>query len=186
VLLAVAGNETTASMIGNPAAALLDHPAEIERMAREPGLVPARVEETPRSDAPAQLLPRNAHADTEIAGVPVPKASIVARWVGSANRDERREPEPGAFRVGRSTRGHPGFGFGVHFCLGAAPARLEAAVALEAPELERARHARGPARGVRGLLPRARPSQPLARGRLSRPRTAGPVATRPWLRRVGR
>jgi cytochrome P450 len=84
---------------------------------------------------------REALADTELAGVRIPAGSIVAPLLGSANRDERRFPDPDRFDVGRQPQGHVGFGFGKHFCLGASLARLEAKVALEAlvPELARRR-----------------------------------------------
>jgi cytochrome P450 len=163
VLLLVAGNETTTNLIGNAADALLGHRGELERVAREPALVPALVEETLRFDAPVQLLVREARVDTEIAGVPVPRGSVVVPMLGSANRDERRWPEPDAFRPGRDTRGHVGFGFGIHFCLGAALARLEAVAALEAlvPELARRARAPGPVELVDSFIVRGRRSLPL-------------------------
>ena len=147
-LLLVAGNETTTNLIGNATTALLDHPAELARVAADPSLVPSLVEETVRFDAPVQLVFREALADAEIAGVRIPAGSIVVPLIGSANRDERRFPEPDRFDVGRNPQGHVGFGFGKHFCLGASLARLEAKVALEAlvPELvkRRRREARTP------------------------------------------
>ena len=142
VLLLVAGNETTTNLIGNAANALLDHPAELERVARDPSLVPHLVEETLRYDAPVQQIVRGAREDTEIAGVHIPKGAVVVPMLGSANRDERRYPEPDAFRIGRDTKGHVAFGFGIHFCLGASLARLEAQTALEALVPELARRAR--------------------------------------------
>jgi len=137
VLLLVAGNETTTNWIGNTVNALLDHPEAMERLAAEPELVPAALEEALRYDSPVQVVFRNATEDTELAGVRIPAGSYVAPFLGSANRDERRFPEPDRLDLGRDTRGHVGFGFGKHFCLGASLARLEARVALEAlaPEL---------------------------------------------------
>jgi cytochrome P450 len=160
LLLLVAGNETTTNLIGNAANALLEHPAELDRVARSPQLVPALVEETLRFDAPVQILLRDARVDTEIAGVPIPEGSVVVPLVGSANRDERRWPEADAFRVGRDPRGHLGFGLGIHFCLGAALARLEARVALEAlvPELARRSRAPGPVELVDSFIVRGRRS----------------------------
>lgn len=138
-LLLVAGNETTTNLIGNAVHVLLDHPEQLERVRRDPALVPALVEEVLRFESPIQTLFRCTTRDAEIGGTVVPKDSTVAVLIGSANRDERRFPDPDRFDVGRDTRGHLAFGFGEHFCLGAALARLEARVALEllVPELAR-------------------------------------------------
>jgi len=137
VLLLVAGNETTTNLIGNAAVALLEHRDVLERVAREPERVPALVEEALRFDSPIQMVFRTVSEDTELAGTRIPRGAVVAALLGSANRDERAFAEPDRFDVARDTRGHLAFGFGPHFCLGAALARLEARVALEAlvPEL---------------------------------------------------
>jgi cytochrome P450 len=142
-LLLVAGNETTTNLIGNTVSALLDHPRELARVAFDPRLVPALVEEGLRYDSPVQIVFRTATREIERHGVRVPQGAIVALLLGSANRDERRFAHPDRFDVGRDARGHLGFGFGQHFCLGASLARLEARVAFEAlvpelPRLERA------------------------------------------------
>jgi cytochrome P450 len=138
-LLLVAGNETTTNLIGNAAAALLAHPDQLARVADDPGLVPGLVEEAVRFDAPVQLVFREALRDADLASGRVPAGSTVVALIGSANRDERRFPEPDRFDVTRNPVGHLGFGFGKHFCLGASLARLQARVALEAlvPELVR-------------------------------------------------
>jgi cytochrome P450 len=138
-LLLVAGNETTTNLIGNAVQALLDHPAALERVAAEPELVPGLIEETLRWNAPIQMLFRKATRDVEIAGACIPASALVAPLLGSANRDERRFADPDRFDVARDARGHLGFGFGAHFCLGASLARLEAHEALAAlvPELPR-------------------------------------------------
>jgi cytochrome P450 len=101
--------------------------------------VPAVIEETLRFDAPVQIVFRNATQDVEIGGTRIPKGAYVAPLLGSANRDERRFPDPDRFDPARDAQGHVGFGFGKHFCLGASLARMEARVALEAlvPELPR-------------------------------------------------
>ena len=142
-LLLVAGNETTTNLIGNAVGALLDHPGELARVARDPALVEGLIEETLRFDAPVQLVFRTALSDVELRGVRIPQGATLAVMIGSANRDERRFPQPDVFDVARDTRGHLGFGFGPHFCLGASLARLEAQTALEAllphlPHVERA------------------------------------------------
>jgi cytochrome P450 len=138
-LLLVAGNETTTNLIGNAVQALLDHPGELERVAAQPELVEGLVEETLRWNAPIQMLFRKTTREAEVAGGRIPAGGIVAPILGSANRDERRFADPDRFDVARDARGHLGFGFGAHFCLGASLARLEAQEALAAlvPELPR-------------------------------------------------
>ncbi|MFI5317344.1 MAG: cytochrome P450 [Myxococcota bacterium] len=132
LLLLVAGNETTTNLIGNAVHALLRHPEACARVAADPALVPAAVEETLRWDAPVQLVFRNAKQDVDVAGARIRAGSIVCALIGSANRDERRFPDPDRFELERDTQGILSFGFGKHFCLGASLARLEARVALEA------------------------------------------------------
>ncbi len=131
-LLLVAGNETTTNLIGNAVVALLDHPDQLERVRRDPTLVPNVVEETLRYDGPVQGLFRLATEDTEVGGVPIPAGAIVMPLFASADRDERKFPDPDRFDVGRDGQDHVAFGFGIHFCLGAPLARLEARVALQA------------------------------------------------------
>ncbi len=139
LLLLVAGNETTTNLIGNAVHALYDHPDQLEKVIADPALVPQVIEEALRFEGPVQALNRQCAADTEIAGTRVPAGSTVIAMLGSGNRDERRFPDPDRFDLTRDTRGHLAFGFGVHFCLGASLARLEAKAALEAliPELPR-------------------------------------------------
>ncbi len=155
VLLLVAGNETTTNLIGNAVKALLANRAELARVAADPALVPELIEEVLRYDAPVQLVLRTATREVEIAGTKIPAGAIVAPLIGSANRDERRFPDPDRFEIGRDARGHLGFGFGRHFCLGASLARLEAAAALEAlaPEFVRLRLAE-PAAAIDSFLVR--------------------------------
>jgi cytochrome P450 len=131
-LLLVAGNETTTNLIGNTVHALLRHPEAAARIAADPSLVPRAIEETLRWDAPIQLVFRTVREDVEVAGTRIPKGAIVAPLIGSANRDERRFPDPDRFDLDRDTQGLLSFGFGKHFCLGASLARLEARLALEA------------------------------------------------------
>jgi cytochrome P450 len=139
LLLLVAGNETTTNLLGNAVEALLDHPDQLERVRRDPSLVPGLVEEVLRFDGPVQFINREATQDSELREVRIPKGAHLVVLLGAANRDERRFPDPDRFDVTRDTRGHVGFGFGAHFCLGAALARLEARAALEVlvPELAR-------------------------------------------------
>jgi len=88
------------------------------------------VEEALRYDAPVQFLFRRATQDVEVAGATIPAGSMVMVIFGSANRDERRYPNPDRFDVGRDASGHVAFGHGIHFCLGAPLARLEGEIAL--------------------------------------------------------
>jgi cytochrome P450 len=139
LLLLVAGNETTTNLLGNAVDALLANPAQRALVSADPGLVPGLIEETLRYDGPVQLLTRRTTREVEMYGQRIPAEASVVVLLGSANRDERRFPEPDRFDVLRDTRGHVAFGFGAHFCLGASLARLEAKAALEAlvPELPR-------------------------------------------------
>ncbi len=138
LLLLVAGNETTTNLIGNTVNALLEHPEQLERVRRDPSLVPNLVEEGLRFEGPVQFVFRRSTQDVEVAGTKIGANQIVVPLLGSANRDERHWGEDAdEFDVTRDAQGHLGFGFGVHFCLGASLARLEAGCALAAlvPEL---------------------------------------------------
>src|SRR2546430_745891 len=126
-----AGNVTTTNLVANATRALVEHPAELAKVTGDPSLIPNLVEEALRYDAPVQLLLRTASRDVELAGVPIPAGSTVAPLFASANRDERVFAEPDRFDVTRGPRDHVAFGHGIHFCLGAALARLEARVAFE-------------------------------------------------------
>jgi cytochrome P450 len=141
LLLLIAGNETTTNLIGNAIIALLRHPEQLERVIADPEQIPNLVEEAIRYDGPVQFILRRATEDVELADTVIPADSRVVVLLGSANRDERRFDDPDRFDIGRDSRGHVGFGFGLHFCLGASLARLEAQAALAAlaPELPRLR-----------------------------------------------
>jgi cytochrome P450 len=132
VLILAAGNETTTNLIGNAVLSLLRLPEELEKVRKNPDLIPSLVEETLRFDSPVQALFRQVTADTELAGTPLKKDTIVLPLFASANRDEAVFPDPDRFDVTRNPQGHLAFGYGVHFCLGASLARLEARVCLEA------------------------------------------------------
>jgi cytochrome P450 len=130
-LLLIAGNETTTNLIGNATHALLEHPEQLAEVAADPKLIPAMLEEALRYDAPIQMLPRLATRDLELGGAKLPKEAQILLLFGSANRDEARFPDPDRFDIHRDAQPHLAFGHGVHFCLGAALARLEARVAFE-------------------------------------------------------
>jgi cytochrome P450 len=131
ILLLVAGNETTTNLMGNGLLALLEEPAQLERVRSDPARVPGFVEEALRYDSPVQMLFRETTRDVPLAGTTIPEGSIVLPIFGSANRDAAQFADPDRFDVDRDTRGHLAFGFGIHFCLGASLARLEARVGFE-------------------------------------------------------
>ena len=130
-LLLIAGNETTTNLIGNMVLALLEHPEQLQRVMDDRSLIPNTVEEALRYDSPVQFLFRVAAHDVELAGTTIKQGTAVLPLYASANRDERKFPDPDRFDVTRNAQGHLAFGYGIHFCLGAPLARLEAKVALE-------------------------------------------------------
>ncbi|MGH9885638.1 MAG: cytochrome P450 [bacterium] len=132
ILLLVAGNETTTTLIGNVVLTLLEHPAELERVRRDPELIPSAIEEVLRFSSPVQLDPRRATRDTEVSGEKVREGEMVISWLGSANRDAAVFREPDRFDVGRKENRHLAFGFGTHYCIGSNLARLEAQISLRA------------------------------------------------------
>jgi cytochrome P450 len=132
LLVLIAGAETTTNLIGNITMALLKHPEQLAKVRANPSLAAQVVEETVRYDTPVQALFRAVTQDVELGGTPLPAGSILMVLFGSANRDERKFPDPDRYDITRNTDGHVGFGFGIHFCLGAQLARLEAKIALEA------------------------------------------------------
>ena len=129
--LLVAGSVTTTYLLANAMRALLAHPDELARVTADPGLIPSLVEEALRYDTPLTMLWRTATRDVELAGVPIPRGATLACLFGAANRDEAAFPDPDRFDVARNPRDHLAFGQGVHYCLGAALARLEARIAFE-------------------------------------------------------
>ncbi|MGH7963108.1 MAG: cytochrome P450 [Candidatus Binatia bacterium] len=131
ILLVIGGAETTTNLVGNAVLALLDHPEQWAKVQASPALVPQAVEEVLRYDAPVQWLFRQTTQEVEMAGAALPAGAAVMFLMGSANRDERKFPDPDRFDILRNCEGHVGFGFGIHFCLGTLLARLEAKLALE-------------------------------------------------------
>jgi cytochrome P450 len=130
-LLLIAGNETTTNLIGNTARVLLRFPEALARVCRDRARIPDLVEEALRWDSPVQAVPRRLLRDAQLGGVALPKDAFVMVMFGSANRDERVFPDPDRFDLDRRGRDHVAFGHGIHFCLGASLARLEARVAFE-------------------------------------------------------
>ena len=132
VTLLLGGLETTTHFLGNALLFLAEHPEEMARLSADPALVPKFIEEMLRYDGPSQSMPRLATEDVAVAGVMIPRGALVLALVGSANRDERQYPDPDRFDVHRGSQGGLQFGHGIHFCVGAALARLEARAAIEA------------------------------------------------------
>jgi cytochrome P450 len=133
VLLLIAGHETTVNLITNGILTLLRHPEALERLRREPGLMPRAVEELLRYEPPVQLLQsRTALTDVEVSGVTVPKGAPLILVLASGSRDPTRFHDPDRFDPARRDNQHFGFGGGVHLCFGAPLARIEAQIALTA------------------------------------------------------
>ncbi|MGA9275690.1 cytochrome P450 [Ilumatobacter sp.] len=128
----VAGSETTASLLSDLIVQLAQHPDEWEKLKADPSRAAKVVEEGLRWASPNQGLFRIVMADTEVAGTPIPKGSTVWISYGSADHDDRVFDEPEEFNPDRERlNSHIAFGHGIHFCLGAALARLEAVTALK-------------------------------------------------------
>jgi cytochrome P450 len=131
-LMIIAGNETTTKLLGNALFWLSHNPDERARVEADPGLIPAWVEETLRYDNSTQALARTLGEDVTLHGRTLRAGDKVLLLIGSANRDERVFLDADRFRIGRDQSESLAFGKGTHFCLGAALARLEGRVALEA------------------------------------------------------
>jgi cytochrome P450 len=131
--LLVAGNETTRNAISGGLVAFAEHPGEWERLVDSPDLAAGATEEILRWTTPVIGFMRTATRDTELAGVQLMEGDPVLLLYASANRDEAEfGPDADRFRIDRSPNHHVAFGFGPHFCLGAALARLEIVAVLEA------------------------------------------------------
>jgi len=130
-LLLVAGNETTTNWISNASMLLQQHPDARRWLCADPARLPRGLEECLRLDPPIQGLARTLTRDVALHGREIPKGDQVLLLFASANRDERRIPDPDRFDVARDPNPHLSFGFGAHYCLGANLARLEARVAFE-------------------------------------------------------
>jgi cytochrome P450 len=130
-LLAGAGNETTARLIGWTGKTLAEHPDQRRQIAEDRSLVPQAIEEILRFEAPSPVQARYVAKDVEYYGQKVPEGSVMVVLNGSANRDERHYEDGESFNIHRPAGHHLSFGYGLHFCLGAALARLEGRVALD-------------------------------------------------------
>jgi cytochrome P450 len=130
-LLAAAGNETTTRLIGWTGKVLADHPDQRRGLVEDRSLVPNAIEELLRYEPPSPVQARYVTKDVEHHGRDVPEGSVMLLLNASGNRDERKFPEPDRFDIHRRIDHHLSFGYGIHFCLGAALARLEGRVALD-------------------------------------------------------
>ncbi|MVU80425.1 cytochrome P450 [Nocardia sp. ET3-3] len=132
-LLLVAGHDTTVNLIANGTLALLRNPEQARALRAEPELIPDAVEEFLRFDGPVNISTiRYTSEPVTIAGVDIPADEFVFIALIAANRDEDRYPNPDTLDIGRDTSGHIAFGHGIHFCVGAPLARIEARVAFSA------------------------------------------------------
>lgn len=125
VIVASAGHDTTKDAISGGLCALVEYQDQLERLKNDMSLIPLAVEEMIRWSTPVKQFMRTATRDTEVRGVPIPKGESVLLSYVSANRDEDIFDNPFTFDIARDPNKHLSFGYGVHFCLGAALARLE-------------------------------------------------------------
>ena len=130
-MVAGAGNDTTTRLIGFMMQLLAQHPEQRRLVVKDPSLIPAAIEETLRLESPSPVQAWYVQHDVEVKGATVAEGSTMLLLNGAANRDERHFARPDEFDVHRNEGPHLSFGFGLHFCLGAALARLQGKVALE-------------------------------------------------------
>jgi pimeloyl-[acyl-carrier protein] synthase len=130
IVTMIGGQETTTNLIGNGTLTLLRHPDEHRRLLQDRSLLPSAIEEMLRFESPIQQTARLAPNDRVLGGKLIRKGQAVIAVIGAANRDPTRFPEPDVFDIGREDNRHLAFGWGAHFCFGAALARIEAEVAF--------------------------------------------------------
>jgi cytochrome P450 len=129
-LLLVGGQETTANLINNAILCFIENPDQLARLRAAPELLPSAIEEVLRYSSPVQWMPRATRRDVDMRGQVIPAGKLVLPMIGSANRDPRQFPNAGRFDIARDPNPHIAFGHGIHSCLGAPLARLEARIAL--------------------------------------------------------
>ncbi len=131
IVTVVGGQETTTNLIGNGLLTLLRNPEQLEKLRREPGLIPSAVEEMLRYESPSQHTARLAPCDRELGGKKIQKRQAVIAVMAAANRDPERFPDPDRFDIARSDNRHLAFGYAAHFCFGAPLARMEGQIVFE-------------------------------------------------------
>jgi cytochrome P450 len=131
-LLLVAGNETTTNLIANSVLSFDRNPEVVERLRNDPALIPGAIEEALRYISPVKAMARFTKTEATIGDQRIPEKQVVIAWMASANRDENQFPNADRFDIQREPNRHLAFGHGIHFCLGAPLARLEAKIALTA------------------------------------------------------
>jgi cytochrome P450 len=129
-LLLVGGQETTANLINNAILCFIENPDQLARLRAAPDLLSSAIEEVLRFSSPVQWMPRATRRDVEVHGQVIPAGKLVLPMIGSANRDPKQFHDAGRFDIGRDPNPHIAFGHGIHSCLGAPLARLEARIAL--------------------------------------------------------
>lgn len=132
VLLLVAGNETTTQLIGNSAICLARSPEILEELRQQTTLLPGAIEEVLRYLSPVKMMGRFTKTETTLGNQRIGARQSIMAWISSANRDEAQFPQAERFDIRRNPNRHLAFGHGIHFCLGAPLARLEARIALAA------------------------------------------------------
>jgi cytochrome P450 len=131
-LLLVAGNETTTNLIGNSILCFDQNPEVVGRLRADTALIPSAVEEALRYLSPVKAMARFTRTETKIGDQHIPAKQVIVAWMAAANRDGEQFPDPDRFDIERDPNRHIAFGHGIHFCLGAPLARLEAKIALTA------------------------------------------------------
>jgi cytochrome P450 len=141
-VLLLAGHVTTTNLLGNAILCLDAHPEAMERLRQQPDLMPGAIEEVLRYASPVWRISRVATTEVTVGDVRIPADALIFAWLASANRDSAQFPDPDRFDITRSPNRHVAFGHGIHFCVGAPLARLEASIALplmleQLPQLHR-------------------------------------------------
>jgi cytochrome P450 len=131
LLFLAAGSETTTNLIANAVAALAAHPDQARQLYEAPAMLPATIEEVLRWDSPVQGLFRGTTESTTLAGVDLPEGALVFVSFAAANRDPSQFEQANRFDIGRNPKNHLAFGHGIHHCIGASLARLEARLVFE-------------------------------------------------------
>ncbi|RFS84173.1 cytochrome P450 [Actinomadura spongiicola] len=131
-IMLITGHITTSMVLGNTVLCLDAYPEQAERVRADRALVPGAIEEALRLLPPSTVLTRATETEAEIGGQRIPKDQLIFLWLGAGNRDPREFTDPGRYDPARDPNPHFGFGWGIHFCIGAGLARLEGRIALNA------------------------------------------------------